>query len=145
VVVSSRSEKLALSIVFVGLNACSVPLNPSRASAAKADESTRLDISLDRESVERIYRNELYATIIVVDCSSKQQLYYGEPRLNGRRLENFGFLRKHVGESHDKEFTISAQIRHVQPKQLSGRCVKLDGGSYFLQKITSAVIPIKVL
>lgn len=132
--------------------AVAVPVSDDEAAAldAQARPSTpgewfQVSATLARDAVQKITRWELYTHMRVEDCRTGDLVgiasSVGIDGTNG----DFELTRKQLEANKQRQtFVIAEPVYFPTSKALDRLCVRLEGGSYTLQKISSSPVALKV-
>jgi len=100
------------------------------------DGNEIVEVVLSAADAKTIKENEIYFSLVVVDCNNDENRSPIEPYIGGKLASNFDFPIS--GESVAVEGRISVRVLADFPAP----CVKLQGGSYIFQKMNSLPVPL---
>lgn len=132
--------------------AIAIPVSDAEAAAldAQARPSTpgkwfQVSATLARDAVQKIARWELYTHIRVEDCRTGDLVGIASSVGIEGTDGDFELTRKQLESNKRRQtFVIAEPIYFPTSKPLDRLCVRLEGGSYTLQKISSSPVALKV-
>ena len=132
--------------------AIAIPVSDDEAAAldAQARPSTpgkwfQVSATLARDAVQKIARWELYTHIRVEDCRTGDLVGIASSVGIEGTDGDFELTRKQLESNKRRQtFVIAEPIYFPTSKPLDRLCVRLEGGSYTLQKISSSPVVLKV-
>lgn len=152
--------KVAIGIAFAVqlISGCSVSMPVSEATARPLSNSEvaligdhpsvrgkwfEVNVSLSRASASKIPRWELYTHIRVTDCDNGRTVSIVSPaRVEGTEGD-FGRLRSLLRSNIQRQtFVLNGPAFFQEGQSMQGLCVRIEGGSYTLQKIVSDNVPL---
>jgi hypothetical protein len=142
----------APSIAFLLLTLCVCTVRVPIESAVVRDaaiigEQTKtvgrfqIELTISRQALERIATLQMYPHIYLVGCRDGEKRVSAEALLDGRRMEDFSRLRRTLAKSKAKAFTIAGSFEGRL--EWASTCATLRGGSYAMQKLRSAPVPVR--
>jgi hypothetical protein len=158
-----KSKLVPLVLLPLVLGGCHVrvPISEAVAVPVSADEAAALDeqmrpstpgkwfqvrATLTRDAVHKIARWELYAHMVVEDCRSGDLVsIVSSVGIEGADGDFERIRQKLEGEEQRQTFVIAEPVFFPARKSLDRLCVRLEGGSYTLQKISSSPIALHVV
>lgn len=103
----------------------------------------RVSAVLPRSSVRRIVRWELYTHLVVERCDSGERLTAVTPARIGGANGDFRAIRNLLEAQPDRSsFVLGGPAFFPVATPRNGLCVRIEGGSYTLQKIASVPAPL---
>jgi len=145
------------------LGGCQVrlPISEAVAVPVSADEAAALDeqtrpstpgkwlqvrATLTRDAVHKIARWELYTHMVVEDCRSGDLVGIASSASIEGTGGDFERIRQKLEADEQRQtFVIAEPVFFPARKSLDRLCVRLEGGSYTLQKISSSPIALHVV
>jgi hypothetical protein len=101
---------------------------------------TEVSISVFRATLTKIAFWQLYSAARVIDCKSGKLRDIAWTKVNGVTATDFRQLRRVLRQTpRQQHYWLVGYVLHAPP----GSCVKLEGGNYLGQKISSDSVPIK--
>jgi hypothetical protein len=105
----------------------------------------RVDVTISRETLRKTIQWELYTHILVEDCRTGGLVGIASSVGIEGTEGNFERARQRLDADQRREtFVISEPVFFQAGHPFDGLCVRLDGGSYTLQKISSEPVPLRV-
>ena len=144
------------------LSGCSVRLPISEAVAVQVSDNEAVTLNkearpstpgkwfqvratLTRDAVRKIARWELYTSIMVEDCRTGGLVGIASSVGIEGTGGDFERIRQQLAAGRQRQtFVIAEPVFFPASKPLDRLCVRLDGGSYTLQKISSSPVPLHV-
>ncbi|MDH5824291.1 hypothetical protein QFW77_15035 [Luteimonas sp. RD2P54] len=126
-----------LQLLILGVLAgCSSSAEILYVHVQEIDEEAVVEVGIDYEDAGFIKRREVYAYIVVTECDGNGVRFPIEPWVSGQRVSEFVF-------PVEPEITkLSGGMPMKVFESYRRPCAALEGGSYYLGKITSASVPI---
>ncbi len=132
--------------------AVAVPVSDNEAAALGAQEwpSTpgkwfQVRATLARDAVQKIARGELYTHMRVEDCRTGDLVGIASSVGFEGTGGDFERTRKQLEANKQRQtFVIAEPVFFPASKPLDRLCVRLEGGSYMLQKISSSPVALNV-
>lgn len=115
----------------------SVEIEEAQVVRYGAANSAIIRIILPRSDVERIADQQMYQSLIVFDCANKDIRYPAELTLNNAITSDFTMMQRSLSNIHDSRVALEASVPRLFMDKLRETCVKLEGGSYLGQELTS--------
>jgi hypothetical protein len=116
-----------------------------RAAPSTPDESFQVRATIIRDAFRKIARWELYTHMMVEDCHTGNLVGVASSvGIEGTDGDFDRMRQKLDAEKERQTFVIAEPIFLPASKRLDRLCVRLDGGSYTLQKILSAPVPLHI-
>lgn len=117
----------------IGVVACSERITIQQATLRPVasplhDDAYILSVTIQREELEKIIKNHIFAYLQLVDCSSRKDLYTVLPQVNDVYMGNFETLEAMTRKISSRTFDLYGKLRIA--KRLIGHtiCATLDGG-----------------
>ena len=90
--------------------------------------------------MEKIARWQLSSTVPLIDCKTGKLNDIAWTTVDGLPSNHFDQLHQLLrSRPNDGQFLLIGYVSHLPPNS----CAKFDGGSYLLQKISSASVPVQ--
>ena len=140
------------SVRLLVSEAVAVPVSENEVAAldAQARPSTpgkwfQVSATLARDAVQKIARWELYTHMRVEDCRTGDLVGIASSVGIEGTDGDFELTRKQLDSNKQRQtFVIAEPIYFPTAKPLDRLCVRLEGGSYTLQKLSSSPVALKV-
>jgi len=130
-------KRLLVVIATFSLISCTFRPHVGSAHVKKGTEGNEIvEVVLFAADAKKIKENEIYFSLVVVDCKSDKRRAPTEPYIGGKLASNFDFLIS--GESVEVEGRLPERVFDEYPTP----CVTLQGGNYMFQRINSMPVPI---
>ena len=108
-----------------------VRIDQAYISSGNQSNDAVVRVSLIGRELSSIAEKEIYAHIVIVDCSNETIRYPASPRLDGVPLDRFAAIRDLLERRGDNQnYVIDGNVPHAFLQRLSNTCVKLEGGGY---------------
>jgi hypothetical protein len=131
--------------VAVAVSANEAAALNKRAAPSTPGEWFQVRVTITREAVRKIARWELYTHMKVEDCHTGDLVDVASSvGIEGTDGDFERMRQKLHAEEQRQTFVIAEPIFLPASKRLDRLCVRLEGGSYTLQKILSAPVPLHI-
>ena len=128
-------EKFCL-LALASLTGCTARPSVVSAYSEALGDRQLVRVLLNPDDASLIRDRQLYFSIVLVECSSRDNRFPAEPYIQGKRASNFTF------STTGKHVEFNAEIPQAIFKQYRSPCVFLEGGSYFHGKIKTDPVPL---
>lgn len=119
------------------LSGCAFHPDIVSARAHRIGSDEIVEISLHARDAAKIEKNQIYFSMVVMECDGGKSRFPAEPYASGQRASDFNFA---TTNSYVK---FTGSMPAIIFMKYSNPCVQLEGGSYFFYKLIPT--PIKIL
>jgi hypothetical protein len=130
-----RPVALASGVLLLG--GCQFQPGPLSARSVREGDDEVVTVQLSGADAETIKKRQLYFSVVVRSCVSKERGYPAESYINGKRASEFTF------STAPGVVEVSGRVPGRIFDSYDRPCAFLRGGAYFTGKILSAPVPIK--
>lgn len=126
---------IAACAVALALSACTHTANPISASTHITGGNAVVEVALDQRDVQLIKDQELYFSIVVVECADKSKSWPLQPYFDGKMIEGGNFPVA-------KGATVYGTMPIKGFQEFEKPCITLEGGGYFTGNLSSPLVPV---